>query len=169
MKTINKNWLWVIAGILLVNVSLLAFILLGGPRHQPPDFLLEKLNFSEEQKEKFGELKGEHRSTINRQRSEIDALKDKLYENFSSKSFTDEEARKITKKIGQREAEGDLLTFQHFREIRNMCTPEQQGKFDRLINEIVRGMNGPIPPTRGSNDRRAKREGLPEGRTSPLR
>jgi Spy/CpxP family protein refolding chaperone len=167
MKIINKNWLWIIGGILLINISLLAFILLGGPRHQPPDFLLEKLNFSEEQKEKFGELKVEHRSIMNRQRAEIDALKDNLYENFSSKSFTDEEARKITKKIGQREAEGDLLTFQHFREIRNMCTPEQQGKFDRLINEIVRGMNGPIPPTRGSNDRRRREEDPGGGKPPP--
>ena len=39
----------------------------------------------------------------------------------------------------------ELLTFQHFSEIRKVCTEEQKQKFDQIINDALR-MMGPRPP-----------------------
>ena len=37
-------------------------------------------------------------------------------------------------------------TFDHFKKIRAMCTPAQKKKFDAIINEVLRMMNGPQGP-----------------------
>ncbi|MDP5140489.1 MAG: hypothetical protein NWP83_08470, partial [Spirosomaceae bacterium] len=88
MKTINKNWLWVIAGLLLLNVTLLGFIWIKKPNAQPPTFLEEKLNFSAEQKQQFEELKAEHRSSMESIKNEIDVLKEEMYVGFPEKTIT---------------------------------------------------------------------------------
>jgi hypothetical protein len=52
------------------------------------------------------------------------------------------------------ETQLDLLTFKHFQQIRNLCTPTQKAKFDTIIKTVVK-MMGPSqqrpqgPPPRG--------------------
>ena len=164
MKTINKNWLWVIGGLLLLNVSLLAFIWIKKPDHKPPPFLEEKLAFTADQQQQFEKLRNSHMREMDRLRKDIDALRDELYGTSGS---SDEKVREITTQLGNKKAEGDLLTYRHFQEVRAICTPEQQQEFDKLINEIVRGMNGrPIPP-QGERGGQGRGDGPPEGRRPP--
>jgi hypothetical protein len=167
MRTINRNWLWVIGGMMLLNIALLTFIWVEKPERNPPPFLEEKLKFSQNQHKQFESLKNEHRSKMEGIKTDIERLKDKLYGNFSSTDFTDEEARKLAKQIGQKKAESDFLTYQHFQEVREICTREQQQEFDKLISDLVRSMDGPKPP-RGSRPE-GRREGPPEGRMPPPR
>lgn len=168
MRTIHKNWLWVIGGLLLLNISLLAFIWIKKPDHKPPPFLEEKLNLSDSQKERFEQFRKEHRSKMDDIKEEIDTLKDELYAHFPKEGYSTKEVEGIARKLGAKKAEADVLTFQHFKNLREICTPEQQQEFDQLINEVVRGMGSPMPP-RGERERRKRRDGPPEGRRPPPR
>lgn len=166
MNTINKNWLWVIGGLLLLNISLLAFIWIKKPDHKPPAFLEEKLNLSADQNEQFEAARDEHRAKMEGIREQIDILKDEMYVNLPKEKFSMEEVEDTALKIAAKKAESDVLTFQHFKNLREICTPEQQREFDQLINEIVRGMDRPMPPPgQGSSDNRG--DGPPGGRRPP--
>ena len=48
----------------------------------------------------------------------------------------------------------DLLTFEHFKEVRAMCTPGQQKKFDEIIENVLQMIaSGPPPGRPGPNGR----------------
>ncbi|MDP5122141.1 MAG: Spy/CpxP family protein refolding chaperone [Spirosomaceae bacterium] len=168
MKTINKNWLWVIGGLMLLNIALLTFIWIKKPNHEPPEFLKEKLGFSEIQKEQFETLKGQHQVQMQGIKVEMERLRDKLYGNFSTVNFTDSQVQELTNQIGEKKAEGDFLTYEHFQEVRKICTPEQQREFDKLISEIVRGIDSQMPPPPDRNQE-GRGGGPPEGRRPPPR
>jgi hypothetical protein len=51
----------------------------------------------------------------------------------------------LSQEIGKNQALLETVTFQHFTEVRKICTPEQQKKFDEIIREALR-MMGPSPP-----------------------
>ena len=169
MKTINKNWLWVIGGLMLLNIALLSFIWIKKPNYNPPSFLEGKLNFSESQKQEFENLKADHKSKMKGLTAEVDLLKDKLYSNFSTSGLTNAEIKELTIQLGQQKAESDFLTYQHLKEVRGICTPEQQQEFDKLISEIVRGIDRRMPPPPPGDNRPMRGEEPPEGRRPPPR
>lgn len=170
MNTINKNWLWVIGGLLLLNITLLGFIWVKKPNHEPPPFLEEKLNLTEDQKEQFERLKAEHMDGMKELESDINRLRDKLYEDFSDEKLSDSEVKKISQELGELRAKGDFLTYQHFQDVLAICNSDQQEKFGELVTEIVRGMNGPRAPREGNRGGRPDgpmQGGPPDGRMGP--
>ena len=47
----------------------------------------------------------------------------------------------------------DLLTFDHFKEVRTICTPAQQKKFDEIIEEVLQMIaSGPLRGRPGMNN-----------------
>ncbi|MFT6205909.1 MAG: hypothetical protein ACI9V1_001380 [Spirosomataceae bacterium] len=153
MKTINKNWFWVIGGLLLLNISLLGFIWIKKPNRQPPPFLEEKLNFSVQQKQQFEELKAEHRSSMESIKNEIDALKEEMYAGFPEQTLSKNTLEALAAKIGAKKTESELLTFNHFQELQKICDAEQRKLLGEVINEIVNGIDRPMPPNREQGHR----------------
>lgn len=152
MKTINKNWLWVIGGLLLLNITLLGFIWVKKPNRQRPAFLEERLNFSADQKQQLEKLKDEHMDGMKVIKNEIDDLKEELYAGFPEQTLSEDMVEALTAKIGIKKAEAELLTFSHFQELQKICTPEQQKLLGETINDIVKGIDQSVPPNRGQGD-----------------
>jgi protein CpxP len=159
MKTLNIKWLWVLGGLLFLNLSLLLYILLnknGSPGRQPPRVVFEEtLDFSPDQREQFEILKKEHQQMMVLKNQQIRKLKDKLFTNLGVDN-TSNQAKELAVKVGILVSEIDLETRMHFEEVRAICNDDQKAKFDITIQEMLRpqglpgGVQGPPPMRTGS-------------------
>jgi len=153
---IRYLWFTVVA-LLLLNLGLLGWILFspqGKGRKQPPSDLLEReLNFSPVQKEQFTLLKEAHQTKTRAIRDSAMMIKRTLF-NQLNEPLSDQEIENTTHLIAEKMEIVDNLTFYHFREVRQLCTPMQQQRFDEIIEDVLRHLsdrpagNQPPPPMR---------------------
>ncbi len=157
MKTLNIKWLWVLGGLLFLNLGLLLYILFNkngtSERRPPRAYFEETLGFSPEQRQKFELLKEEHQEMMMLKNQQIRILKDKLFSRFGNDKTFDE-AEQLAVKIGILVSEIDLETRKHFEEVRDLCSDDQKEKFDKSMRDMLRpegppngklGNQGPPP------------------------
>ncbi|MCL5129493.1 Spy/CpxP family protein refolding chaperone [Algibacter sp. L4_22] len=172
----KKNIVLYILLIFLVAVN--AFFLfnyLGKPigkqkmeREDPMSFIIDELNFNEEQLEAVQVLNREHRQNMMRNNSGIKKMKDALFSKLSDKELDPEVVDSLARTIALKEMEFDKMAFYHFRDIQELCNAEQKEKFksimndalkkgsnnrERLPNEESGERNGPPPPGGMGGDR----------------
>ena len=66
--------------------------------------------------------------------------KDSLFKLLSYPETNDTLLNKIADVIAQKQKALDLQTFNHFKKVRTLCTPEQQPKYDSMILRMFRKM-----------------------------
>jgi mevalonate kinase len=149
--------LYVIVGILLlINVATLGFIwytsfeLRVEPPLNPPrpdssnSFLADELGFTGEQSQKFEALKKEHHQGVEKIMQQTKDLKDQLFDCI--KTGDDTKAKEIATKLSDNNKSIELLTYEHFKEVRKICNDKQKEKFDKILVELVRGLEAQSPP-----------------------
>jgi Spy/CpxP family protein refolding chaperone len=152
--------LYIIVGLLLmINVATLGFIwytsfkLRVEPPLNPPrqdssnSFLADELGFTGEQSQKFEALKKEHRQGVQNIMQQTKELKDQLFECI--KTGDDAKAKELAEKLSENNKAMELLTYEHFKEVRKICNDEQKVKFDKILIELVRGLEAQSPPPNG--------------------
>jgi periplasmic protein CpxP/Spy len=157
MNNLNNNRnLWLaIFGLLILNLCTLGWVILSknGKRPIVGNFFIEdELKFNNNQKESFKMLKDKHFEEVLPLRDSIKTLKKEVFELIKADKFDriafDSKMIQISDKIHRNEAN----TMLHFREIRDMCSPEQKVLFDEeLIAKLSSppgggGGNRPPPP-----------------------
>ncbi len=125
----------------VINLVLIAMIVLhstGHDRSRRPSshMLVRQLDLNEAQEVQFEGLRKDHFAVVEPKMDRIRDLKQSLMNAKDSN-----EAQRLTKDIGQLEGEIDFLTFEHFRKIREMCTPEQKQKMDEFKKDISQRMS----------------------------
>lgn len=155
----NKTTFYIVIIILLIILNgIFGFMLFNRPSHGgpmgppnpegPKKIIIEKLDFSENQIEQFDELIEEHRNLITQKEEGLRTLKNELY----GQLLVDEESQKvneISEKIGAIHVEIEHIHFQHFEDIKKICTQDQLDDYSDLVKEL--GMlfaphNPPHPP-----------------------
>ncbi|WP_304236658.1 Spy/CpxP family protein refolding chaperone [Jiulongibacter sediminis] len=160
MQTINTKWLWGIGALLLVNLVLLVTVFLqkgSDTRPEPSPFLEEALGFNPQQTQEFHALRNEHHQQMMEKNKEIKKLKDQFFDGLKG-DVSKTETEMINKRIGELVAEIDMITYEHFQEVRALCTPEQQKEFDLIITDLLHG---------GMSQQGPPRMGPPEGNRGP--
>ena len=159
-NSFQYRYLWlVILGLLLLNLGLLGWIWLSPqnrPRtgQSPADFLEKELGFTAEQREQYRLLRKGHQEKVKSIRDSIRQMKKQFFEQLG-KPMADSEIEQTTADMAKKIATVDKITFQHFREVRQICTPSQQQKFDEVIDEMLHRMaagpegRGGMPPQDG--------------------
>lgn len=172
---------WVIAILVILNLLTLGALVkfnlrsdfTGERRHSRGDgdrdpitsIFSRRLNFTEEQRLQFSELRKNHYSAI---RSVDQALEEKRKQLFAlhKSDNSEEELNELTLEIGTLFAEKEKMTFGHFAEMRAICTPEQLEAFDKLIQRLGQSRRRGGPSGRDDRDRgrdRDRRRPGPEG------
>lgn len=150
-NTRNKWLIGIIAILLLTNITLLFFFLRQDPAKQErkdrpglgfSEFLRKDVGFSPEQMKLFDSLRTEHFKRMRPMFDNISNTKNTFYYRLSDPTLTDSSVDSVAQPIGREQVELDALIFRHFRRVRNICTPEQQKKFDSLFPQIVKKMTG---------------------------
>ena len=148
----NKVLVAIIAILLLTNIVMLVF-LLGKKSDKPHDrrtntastpYLQKELGFTEQQMAQFNSLKEEHREKINSLFDEARKTKDSFFLLLKDSTVSDSALVSASALIGDKQQALDMQVFESLREIRKLCTSQQQQKFDSLLPKIVYKMAGQI-------------------------
>jgi protein CpxP len=141
--------------LLILNSTLLVLLLVKHPEPKsssppmehggPRDFLVHELNMDTAQQRKYDTLIKFHRAAMNKIQDDIRTNRDSLVSQLNNANFDTLKINSFAAKIGNDQSQIEKVTFHHFRRVREICTPQQQPKFDSVIREALR-MMGPPPP-----------------------
>ncbi|WP_435356316.1 Spy/CpxP family protein refolding chaperone [Emticicia sp. SJ17W-69] len=157
MKEINKYRIfWVVIGLLLVlNIGLLAWFTFFAQNNpfQPKRLFLEKeLQFDQKQSEVYKVLRQEHAQQMRALREDVKTMKTAYYQELALPNISDDSLRAKAVAIESKMVDADVLTFRHFQKVRQMCTPQQQKRFDEVVIDLIRSIERPGggPPPRNA-------------------
>jgi hypothetical protein len=141
--------LYVLLVLLVLANAVLIFMLLDKPHLRPksPDsFLMHELSLSDEQLNKFEELRFSHREEMRVVLDGIKPLKDQLF-HFNNSSVNKDS---IANLIGNLEAKKEIITYTYFNDLRGICNGSQKRKFDKTIQKVMRRASRKHPPKRNN-------------------
>jgi len=134
--TKNRFYIFIIIGLLISNILLVAFVLSRRPPHHsgPRDLIIERLHFNEKQVQQYDALIQKHRTQITEKEHRMMNLKTQYYSLLKNNSQKDGDS--LVRQIGRISVETEKINFRHFQEIRKICYPGQIKNFDRLIEDF---------------------------------
>ncbi|GAA4338715.1 hypothetical protein [Flaviaesturariibacter amylovorans] len=167
MTTKRHTWVTIgITALVLLNIGLVATFWLQRSAARPPALagaadtvrpgpalLIRDLNFDSVQAQRFTALRNEHFSAMQGYRAQMRDLKDRFYAGLREEAPLPDS---LATAIGTLQAQMDRITYQHFRQVRALCTHEQKERFDRIIGNVIRQLGRPGPrrgPGPGGEDR----------------
>ena len=151
----NKVLVTIIGILLLANIAMLVFFISGmkkpenenrseqKPSHTMESFLQSRIGFNEQQIDQFNKLKDEHHQRLYPLFEDVRLTKDEFFiraKDSVSAAYLDS----LALQIGEKQSILDRQVFETIRQVRSMCTPQQQIKFDSLLPKIAYKMAGHI-------------------------
>ncbi len=151
----------VILSLLLLNLGTLGYLWLGSTRamHHPPPppgggdqgpegrrgaaaFLHEALQLTESQEAAYKTLRNSHHATMLSIRGEMKDCKQDLYALLKATDRTSvlSSEHRWLDSLAAKQRRIETITYEHFRDLRMLCTPAQQTKFDVVIGEALEQM-----------------------------
>ena len=147
---------WIILGLLVLNLGALAWLYIqprpmNTPQKAPGRLLIEALQLNPTQQAQFTTLERAHRSQRRQIQVQARQARRAMGEAIASGVLDEEKIQSIADNIGQYQAQLEAETMRHFLRVRAICKPEQQIKFDQLIQRVLRqgarpGQEGPRRP-----------------------
>lgn len=144
----------VITILILINVALLTVMFSRnhtgkhGPG-KPHEWLARQLDFNTEQQEKYKLLHQQHRNVMEPLLQHDRNLHDSLFMQLKQTHPDTVVVNQFIGAISNNRAQTEITTFYHFSQVRDLCTPQQQKKFDELIGDALRM----LPPGPGPHRR----------------
>ena len=143
----NKQKLltFLVITLLLINIGLLAFLFLSGPKKngpigrnaEPKHIIIDKLHFDETQITEYNKIIKTHIESVNAIDDSIKTYKNKLYnelKNPENKSVSDS----LFTKIAGFQAEVEKTHYNHFLDIKKICKPDQLEDYNELTDELAK-------------------------------
>jgi len=150
----NTNpWKWMVAILAILNILLIITIWrkpMNGPQHRgpggdggPAKMIIEELKLSQAQIQQFEKLKEEHHSSVVQLRDKGRLFRDNLFELLRQDKPDENLAAQLADSISLNQKQIEMVTFTHFKEVRQLCDEDQKKRFDNIIGEVTRMMSGP--------------------------
>jgi periplasmic protein CpxP/Spy len=142
----REKVLWIGISILaILNIICLLFIVLRGgerPNNRFDKVLIESLQLNESQIERFEQMKRQHRMRI-------DQLDDQMQIRFGqyfgllTGSRDQKKEDSLKNELAELYKQKIEITYQHFAEIKAMCSPEQQQNIGKIVPFLMRVISPP--------------------------
>jgi Spy/CpxP family protein refolding chaperone len=149
----NRNLLIIIGVLFLTNIAVLVYFLgqkkpakpEHGDRDRPgiTESLQKEVGFTDEQIAQYKQLKELQKQSIRPMYDEMRMAKDSLFRLLTDPQAGDSILNQVSEVIAQKQKALDLQTFNYFKKIRTLCTPEQQPRYDSVIQRMFRKMGKP--------------------------
>lgn len=124
-----------------------------GGKNEVEQMLEKQVGFTPEQMTTYKELKERHWDKMKPIFGEMRDAKETFFKMIDHSIETDSIVIAAADSIAARQKEMDLATFRHFRQVRDLCTPEQRPAFDSLVHQsIMRKMTGRKNPKEAKED-----------------
>jgi len=150
----NKVLSLLVLVLLVTNILLLVFFVWKKPEPRQAAFkkdgrgdvmqILEKeVGFDEKQMEQYKQLKDQHWDKMRPYFGEMRTARNNFYKLLNLPSVPDSVVNNAADTIAAKQKKMDLQTFHHFQQVKAICTPEQQPRFDSLVQQVIKRMAGP--------------------------
>lgn len=113
--------------------------------HGPRKSLVEILDLKGDAAKKIKTLELEHFRLKDSLMDQSRRLHERLFQSSKNPESDQNEIDKSIDKIVENQRETVLMTYQYFKKVSLICTPEQQEKLQKVLHHALR-MNGPPPP-----------------------
>lgn len=132
--------------LLLVALNLLALTALWAnkhpkshhpPHHKNQHFLEAELELNNEQQEKFQAFREKHFGRMEKADQQIHEYKKVMFRELIAPQVNTSIVDSITQQIGKWESTRQEYIFQHFQELKSVCTPKQQEKFGKVFQNVI--------------------------------
>lgn len=160
MNNNSKRWLAIAIALLLI-ANVVTLILLwshtkndkgkdGQPQGQVFEYVVKELQLNHQQQDAYAQLRIEHQQGQRMISDSMRMVKDAFFALLKDPNVSDSLVSVNARKAADMEMQLEQLTFKHFQKVRAICTPEQQQKFDKIIEDVLHRMarprGGPPPP-----------------------
>jgi len=159
----SRSLIFIITVLLLTNIAVLGYFLWfkkpykhekGEKEHKGiAKALQNEVGFNEQQVVQYRELKEKQWATITPMFDNMCKAKDSLFRLLSDENANDSTINKTADAIASQQKAVDIQVFNHFKKIRNICTPEQLPKYDSLVQRILKKMGKPCREAPGKKDK----------------
>lgn len=109
------------------------------------EYLTQQLHLTAAQVKQYTILRDEHAAFTRKLNEEIRTMRDTFFDNIKAPAINTTQVNQLAQRIAGNQAKLDSATLYHFRKFRAILQPEQQSKFDGLIQQVLRMMGGPHP------------------------
>jgi protein CpxP len=131
-------------GLLLLNLSTLSFIFFkynksdeNRKSNKPDQLIINKLAFNKEQENIYKKLIQNHRQQINIIQETILNYKNNLYTKLKNNSSSKTQTDSLISKINEQQKNIELINYNHFLDIKGICSQKQIPAYDELVNELT--------------------------------
>ncbi len=144
----NRLLQWAVILLVLCNIGLILTIWLkpnlpfGRKPEEPRDFVIRNLKFSDDQVKKYDALISVHKTEMNRLRKESMNYRQQLFDNLKNNGQNGINPDSLSQLIANDQKQIELITYNHFAQVRTLCTNEQKETFDQIIGDVMKKMNG---------------------------
>lgn len=139
----------VVIVLLVVNILTLGALWFGKPNHPRPmpherdmTFLSKELGMTGANKEKLDAMETKHHTEKRELLENNKLLREQLFGLLKSNPSDTVVINSFVTSILTNQKEIELMTYYHFKEVKEMCSPEQQKKLDETITEAIRMAGG---------------------------
>lgn len=142
----NKILIIVAAFLLLTNIGLVVFMLLGKDGHDgkrggrggdPFEMMSKELSLTEQQQKDLKQRKEEFFKNNKPLFDSLRGAKAAFFALIKDPNTSDSLIDVYNHRISERQEAIDKLTFSHFKRVRASLTPEQQPKFDTFVQKMM--------------------------------
>lgn len=136
-----------VIGLLIINIGIITCLVIMNPPHhtedkppmkqdEPKNMIINILNFNEAQIVEYFNLIEKHKASIKLLDDSIKLIKHNLYQTLNNKTFEDKDS--LINYLNKLQKQIELIHYQHFAEIKNLCKPNQLEAYKNLTNELGR-------------------------------
>jgi protein CpxP len=147
--------------LLVLNLGTLGFLLFSAPNKQHPlhaggfegrpkprEIIIKKLDFDTNQIKQYDERIAWHRQNIRAVEDDIRNSKNELYLLLNSSPVNEKAKDSLILALSNDQKRIESIHFQHFQDIKKICTPKQLDLYKELSEELSKLFSKPPRPER---------------------
>ncbi len=149
----SKAYLSIIAILLVANIAMVAFFLLkkDKDRHDKPrvdrrtmisNFLKTEIGFDTVQLQQYDTLSIRHKESMKTMFDSLRGAKDKQFKRLTEGNFSDSVMIEVADHSAINQKAMELKMFNHLKNVRLLCNPDQLPKFDSLFVKVLNRRGG---------------------------
>ena len=147
----NKILVWAVVMLLIINITILSAIWIMNHKQDqqkgsPADYLIKELALNTQQQKQLKALARAHHEQSEKIREKIKEARHDLFMQLRQPDVNDNSGKAAADSAAKYLEQLDLLTFDHFKHVRAICEPQQQKKFDEIIEDVLRMISSGPPP-----------------------
>lgn len=149
MKTLRFYKLLVIA-LILLNLFTIYFLWNSGKPKHPPfgprKSLVEIIDLKGDAAQKITSLEIQHFQEKDALIEQSRKLHEQLFKSFSIPTKDSTDIAQLIDRIVENQRETEQMTFDYFKEVDALCTPQQKEKLQEVLHHAIGRMGGGPPP-----------------------